>query len=54
MERPAAFGAGGELIAQADVGKGAAHHYFMIAAAGAIGVKFVRFHAMRDEIFSGG
>ena len=54
MERPTAFGAGRELVAQADIGKGAAHHHFMIAATSAIGIEFVGLHSMGDEVFSGG
>ena len=37
--RDAAFGAGRELVAQADVGEGAAHHDFVVAAARAVGVE---------------
>src|SRR5262249_46078859 len=51
---PAAFGAGSELIFQTNVGKGSAHHYFMIAAASAVGVEVVWFYAIRDEVFSRG
>ena len=54
MKRPAAFGAGRELIAQANVGECAAHHHFVIAAARAVGIEVVRLDAVRDQIFSGG
>src|SRR5258707_15116157 len=54
MERPTAFRAGGELVAQADVGEGAAHHHFVIAPARAVRIEFVRLYAFGDEIFSGG
>ena len=54
MNRPAAFGAGRELIAQANVRERAAHHHFVIAAARAVGVEILRLNAVRDQIFSGG
>ena len=38
----AALGAGRELVAQAHVGEGAAHHDFVIAAARAVGVEVGR------------
>ena len=54
MHGPTAFGTGRELVAQADVGEGSAHHDFMITAASAVGVEFVRLHAVGDQVFSGG
>ena len=54
MNGPAAFGAGRELIAQADVRERAAHHHFVIAAARAVGIEVFRLNAVRDQIFSGG
>ncbi len=52
--RDAAFGAGRELVAQAHVGEGAAHHDFVIAAARAVGVEVGRLDAVLGEVFSGG
>ena len=42
-----------ELVAQADVGEGAAHHHFVIAAARSVGVEVDRLDAMRDEVLAG-
>ena len=52
--RDAALGAGRELVAQAHVGEGAAHHDFVIAAARAVGVEVGRLDAVLGEVFSGG
>ncbi len=52
--RPAAFRAGRELIAQADVGQRSAHHHFVIAAARAIGIEVLGLHALRDQVLAGG
>ena len=41
-------------VTQADVGEGAAHHHFVIAAAGAVGVEVGGLHAVFLQIFSGG
>ncbi len=54
MAGEAAFGAGGELVFEADVGEGAADHDFVVAAAGAVGVEVGGLNAMGDEIFAGG
>src|SRR5215472_1082711 len=43
-----------ELVAQADVGKGPAHHDFVIAAARTVGVEVYRLHAMVDEVLARG
>ncbi len=50
----AAFGAGGQLVAQADVGEGAAHHDLVVAAAGAVGVEVGRGDAVLGEVLAGG
>ena len=50
----AAFGAGGELVAQADVGEGAAHHDFVVAAARAVGVEVGGLDAVVGEVLAGG
>ena len=34
MSGPATFGAWGPFVANADIGKGAAHHYFVVTTAG--------------------
>ena len=47
-----AFALGRELVAQAHVGEGAAHHDFVIAAARAVGVEVRRLHAVRDQVLS--
>ena len=52
MNRPAAFGAGSELIAQANVGERSAHHHFVIAAPRSVGIEILRLDAVRDQIFS--
>ncbi len=54
MDRPAAFGAGSELIAQANVGERAAHHHFVIAATRAVGIEILGLNAERNQIFSRG
>ena len=54
VARPAAFGPGGELIAEADVGQRAAHHHFMVAAARAVGIEILRLHALRDQVAARG
>ena len=46
---PAAFGAGGELVAQTNVGERAAHHHFVVAAARAVGIEIGRLDAERDQ-----
>src|SRR5690606_30389659 len=48
--RQTAFGAGSRLVPDADIGEGAAHHDFMIAAAGAIGVEVRRTDLVLDQI----
>src|SRR5918992_421679 len=39
-----------ELVAQADVGEGAAHHDLVVAAAATVGVEVARVHAFRDQV----
>jgi hypothetical protein len=47
LERgPAAFGAGGEFVAKADIGEGAADHHFVVAAARAVAVEVGGFDAV--------
>ncbi len=41
-----------QLVAQAHIGEGAAHHDFVIAAARSVGVEVRRLHAVRDEVLS--
>ena len=53
VQRPAAFGAGSQLVAQPNVGERAAHHHFVIAAPRAVGIEVPRLHAVRDQIFPG-
>ena len=43
---PTAFGAGCQLVAQAHIGKGAAHHDLVVAASGSVGIEILRFHAV--------
>src|SRR6476659_3560989 len=53
MHGPAAFGARGQLVAHANVGKRAPHHHFVIAAAGAVGIEVYWLDALLDEPFAG-
>ena len=53
MEREAAFGAGGEVVAQAGVGERAAGHHLVVAAARAVGVEVSGLHAVLDEPSAG-
>ena len=50
----AAFGAGGEFVAQADVGEGPANHDFVVAAAAAVAVEVGGGDAVGGEILPGG
>ena len=50
MDRPVAFLARHELIAQANVGKRAPNHDLVVAAPGAIGVEVGRPHAVLDQV----
>ena len=52
VTRPAAFGAGRQLVAQADVGERAAHHHLVVAAARAVGVEVARLDAVRDQVLA--
>ena len=47
MDRVAAFGAAHHLVPDADIGEGAAHHHFVIAAARAVGIEI----RDRDAVF---
>src|SRR5271165_202896 len=51
--RYTALGAGRELVAQTHVGKGPAHHGFVIAAARAVAVEVGRLDAVLGEILPG-
>jgi hypothetical protein len=53
VNRPAAFGAGSQLVFQPDVRERAAHHHFMVAAARAVGIEILGLHAVGDQVFSG-
>ena len=50
----AAFGAGGEQVADADVGERAAGHHAIVAAAGAVAVEVARLDAVLHQVFAGG
>ena len=52
MPRDAAFGAGGELVADADVGERAAGHHAVVAAAGAVAVEVRRLDAERHQVLA--
>src|SRR6185312_5015351 len=54
MARVAALGAGGELIAQADIGEGPAHHYFIVSAPRAVRVEIFSRDSVLGEIDSRG
>ena len=50
----AALGAGRELVAQPDVGEGAADHHLVVAAAGAVAVEVLRRDAVLLQVAAGG
>src|SRR5690606_24630954 len=50
----AALDVRGDLVADADVGEGAAHHDFVVAAAGAVAVEVQRVDAVVGQILTGG
>src|SRR5205807_2833664 len=50
----AAFGAGGEQVAQADVGEGAAGHDAVVPAARAVAVEVHRADAVLHQVAAGG
>ena len=54
VDGEAAFGAGGELVFDADVGEGASGHDAVVAAAGAEGVVHALGHAVLIEVAGGG
>ena len=49
----AAFDSGHHLVLDADIGEGAAHHHFVVAAARAVGVEVARRHLALDQILAG-
>ena len=52
MQRHTPLGAGHQKIAQADVGEGAAHHHFVVAAPRTILIEIRWLHALLHEVFS--
>ena len=54
IDRVAAFAAAHHLVPDADIGEGAAHHHFVIAAARAVGIEIRELHAVLQQIFAGG
>ena len=54
MNAVAAFPVRGHFIANADVGEGAAHHYFVVAAPGAVGVELGHIDAVLLQVLPGG
>ena len=54
MHREAALDAGHHLILEADIGEGAAHHHFVIAAPRAVLVEVERLDLVIDQVFAGG
>ena len=53
VARHAAFDAGDHFVLDADVGEGAAHHDFVVAAAGAVAVEVGFANLMFHKEFSG-
>ena len=53
MCREAALDAGHQQILEADIGEGPAHHHFVIAAAGAVGIEILGLDAVGDQITAG-
>ena len=53
MARVAAFAVRRHGVADADVGEGAAHHHFVVAAAGSIGVEVRHVHGLLLQVFAG-
>ena len=54
MNAVAALPVRGHFIANADVGEGAAHHHFVVAAPGPVGVELGHIHAMLLQVLPGG
>ena len=52
MARHAPFGAGGQQVADADVGERAAGHHAVVAAAGAVAVEIQRLDAVLLQVFA--
>ncbi|MNR22538.1 hypothetical protein D3C85_1394970 [compost metagenome] len=50
VDRVAAFLAAEHFVAYADVGKGAAHHHFMVATPRAVGVEVPWLHAFVAQV----
>src|SRR5208282_921164 len=42
------------FVAQADIGKRAAHHNLVVAAARSVGIEIGRLHAVSHQVFAGG
>ena len=53
MAGPGTFGPRRELVAQPDVGEGAAHHDLVVPAPGAVGVELPRLDPVLDEVLPG-
>ncbi len=53
MTRVAAFRTRCQLVPDADVGEGAAHHHFMVSPAGTEGIELIRRHAKPLEVLPG-
>ncbi|GBF30567.1 hypothetical protein MnTg04_00508 [bacterium MnTg04] len=53
MAGPAALGTGSQLVSQADIGKGAAHHHFVVTAPRPVGIEVCRFHALCPQVIGG-
>ncbi len=53
MQRPVALALGRELVTEADIAEGAAHHHLMIAPPRAVGVELPARHIAGDEELAG-
>ena len=54
MTCPASFRTRRQLVAEPDVGTGAAHHDFVITAAGTVGIEFGLLNAVRSKVIGCG
>ena len=54
MDGEAAFAPAGHFVFDADIGEGAAHHHFVVAAPRAVGIEIADFDSRRLQIASGG
>ena len=52
MDRDAAFNAGHHLVLDADIGEGAAHHHFVMAAPRPVGIEINPLHPVRAQILA--